>query len=220
MSGGGDPVRTTRRLPRWSPLLASGIALVAAGVFVLLVVFAHVDVPVAGNDSVSNDAGPTSSASPTLVSQVDRLVIPAISVDAPVVAKAVDSDGVMPAPDGPQQVVYYDFSALPGLGGSPGAGGNTVLAGHVDYHDYGPAVFAKLNDLKEGDRITVQLRDGTEYNYATQSNRLFDPSDTSFNEIVSATPEESLTLITCAGTFDSSTHQYDERRIVWAVRIG
>ncbi|MGA2285807.1 MAG: class F sortase [Dehalococcoidia bacterium] len=213
----------SHRLPRWSPLLAAGIALIAAGVFVVLVSFAHVDVPAAGDDSISNGSDSSPAASPTAVPPVvpvDRLLIPAISVDAPVVAKAVDSNGQMPAPDGPQQVVYYDFSALPGLGGSPGAGGNTVLAGHVDYHDYGPAVFAKLNDLKQGDQITVRLRDGTQYTYATQSNRTVNPSATSFNEIVAATPQESLTLITCAGSFDSSTRQYDERRIVWAVRTG
>ncbi len=220
MSGGGGPVRIPRRLPRWSPLLASGIALAAAGVFILLVSLAHVDVPAAGEDAFSNDSVPSPAASPTSVAQVDRLVIPAISLDAPVTPKAVDGDGQMPSPDGPQQVVFYDFSAWPGLGGSPGEGGNTVLAGHVDYHDYGPAVFAKLNDLREGDRITVRLRDGTEYEYTTQSNRVVNPSSTSFDEIVAATPEESLTLITCAGAFDSSTHQYDERRIVWAVRAG
>lgn len=220
MSGGGAPVRTPRRLPRWSPLLASGIALAAAGVFIVLVAFANVDVTVAGNESIANNSGPTPGASATPVAPVDRLVIPAISLDAPVVAKAVDSDGEMPSPDGPQQVVYYDFSALPGLGGSPGAGGNTILGGHVDYHDYGPAVFANLNDLKEGDRITVRLSDGSEYDYGIQSNRIINPAATPFDEIVSATRQESLTLITCAGSFDSSTDQYDERRIVWAVRIG
>jgi len=213
----------SRRPPRWGPLLAAGLALVAAAVFVLLVSFGHVDVPAAGQESIANDPNPSPAASPTPaapVVQVERLVIPAINLDAPVVARAVDGDGQMPSPDGPQQVVYYDFSALPGLGGSPGVGGNTVLAGHVDYHDYGPAVFAKLNDLRQGDQITVRLRDGTQYTYATQSNRIINPSSTHFDEIVAATPEESLTLITCAGSFDSGTDQYNERRIIWAVRIG
>jgi LPXTG-site transpeptidase (sortase) family protein len=197
-----------------------GAALAAASVFILLVSFARVDVPAAGDDTSSNDAASSSVAPLASLAPVDRLVIPAISVDAPVAPKAVDSNGQMPSPDGPQQVVLYDFSAFPGLGGSPGGGGNIVLGGHVDYHDYGPAVFAKLFDLKEGDQITVRLRDGSEYKYVTQSNRIIDASSTPFNEVVAATPEESLTLITCAGVFDPSTHQYDERRIVWAVRVG
>ncbi len=222
MCGGGGP-RIPRRLPRWSPLLASALALAAAGAFVLLVALAHVDDPATGNESISNIAfsspvpSPTSTATPD---PVDRLVIPAIGIDAPVVSRAVDADGRMPSPDGPEQVVYYNFSALPGFGGSPGDGGNTVLAGHVDYHDYGPAVFANLDDLKQGDQITLRLEDGSQYTYSTQSNRVVDPSSTAFNEIVASTPQESLTLITCAGSFNSTTSQYNDRRIVWAVRIG
>jgi sortase (surface protein transpeptidase) len=55
----------------------------------------------------------------------------------------------MPSPVGPQEVIWYDFSALPGMGGRPGDG-NTVLAGHVDY-GVDPAVFWNLRDVKQGD---------------------------------------------------------------------
>jgi LPXTG-site transpeptidase (sortase) family protein len=219
MSGGGGPVPASRRFAAWWVLLAAFVGIAAAVLLVLLIAVGGAGV--AGDDSVSRSDDPiaTDTPAPTPVPVV-QIVIPAISLDAPVVPKAVDADGQMPSPDDPEQVVWYDFSALPGLGGSPGFGGNTVLAGHVDYHGYGAAIFSGLRDLKEGDEITVRLRDGREYKYAAQSNRVVDPSSTRFNEIVASTPEESLTMITCAGDFNPDTREYNERRVVWAVRIG
>ncbi len=152
----------------------------------------------------------------------DHLIIPSINVNAVlsmrVVTAAADGTTEMANPDGPNDVVWYDFSAFPGLGGRPGVGGNTVLSGHVDYHDYGPAIFWDLGKLTAGSQITIQLSDGTSYNYSVQWNRVVDPASTSWNDIVASTPQESLTMITCAGTFDSSTRSYDQRRVVWAVR--
>jgi LPXTG-site transpeptidase (sortase) family protein len=173
-----------------------------------------------GSQSVVVAATATRTATPTPVPPVDRLIIPAIDVDAAVTTRVVADNGEMPSPDGPQQVISYDFSALPGLGGIPGVSGNIVFGGHVDYHDYGPAIFWDLRDLKQGDEITVRLRDGTQYRYATRSNRVVDPAATPFNQFVASTPEESLTVITCAGDFDPETHNYDMRRVVWAVRVG
>ena len=218
MRAGAGLMRRLRRLPRWA-VPPAGLAVLAVCAFLVWVVAFN-----GGDDSGSGFeqaiAAPTETASPTPVADIERLIIPAISVDAPVTPKAVDRDGRMPSPDGPQDVIWYDFSALPGLGGRPGAGGNTILAGHVDYHGYGPAVFWDLRNVKQGDEITVRLRDGNEYKYVTRSNRIVDPAAASFNEIVASTTEESLTVITCAGDFDPATRNYDMRRVVWAVRVG
>ena len=150
----------------------------------------------------------------------DRLLISKIGVDAPMTMRVVGGDGVMQNPEGPKDIAWYDFSAISGLGGRPGVGGNTVVSGHVDYHDYGPAVFWDLQKLDPGDEIVIHLRDGSEYKYSVQWNRTIDPAAISWNEVVAATPQESVTMITCAGTFDSSTRSYDQRRVVWATRVG
>jgi len=150
----------------------------------------------------------------------DRLLISKIGVDAPMTMRVVGNDGVMQNPEGAKDVAWYDFSAISGLGGRPGVGGNTVISGHVDYHDYGPAVFWDLQKLDPGDEIVIHLRDGSEYKYSVQWNRTIDPAAISWNEVVAATPQESVTMITCAGTFDSSTRSYDQRRVVWATRVG
>ncbi len=149
----------------------------------------------------------------------DRLIISKIGVDAPMTMRVVGSDGIMQNPEGPKDVAWYDFSAISGLGGRPGVGGNTVISGHVDYHDYGPAVFWDLQKLDPGDEIIIHLRDGSEYKYSVQWNRTIDPAAISWNDVVAATPQESVTMITCAGSFDSSTRSYDQRRVVWATRV-
>jgi len=218
MRAGAGLMRRLRRLPRWALPPAGVVLLTVCAALVWVVAFNGGDDSGSGFEQAI--AAPTETASPTPVADIERLIIPAISVNAPVTPRTVDRDGRMPSPDGPQDVIWYDFSALPGLGGRPGAGGNTILAGHVDYHGYGPAVFWDLRNVKQGDEITVRLRDGSEYKYTARSNRIVDPAAASFNEIVASTTEESLTVITCAGDFDPATRNYDMRRVVWAVRVG
>lgn len=212
-----DVVGFFRRSPRVASLLGGGVFIVACGLLLGLVAFGG-----AGGGSAFQPSGavPTAAVSPVPASAVERLVIPAISVDAPVITKVVSDDRQMADPDGPQSVVWYDFSAIPGLGGRPGSGGNSVIAGHFDYHDFGPAVFWNLDKLKAGDEIAVRLRDGSEYRYTTMSNRVVEAGAAPWASIVASTRQESVTLITCAGDFDPGTDTYAERRVVWAVRIG
>lgn len=149
----------------------------------------------------------------------DKLVIPKIGVNAPFSYKVVGSNGQMPNPNGPTDVSYYDFSQWPKAGGLPGKGGNVVLAGHVDYIHYGPAVFWRLRELVPGDMITIQMKDGTQYNYKVEFNKQIsaDATGADWSDIVSATADESITLITCGGTFEAG--HYDHRQIVWGRRV-
>lgn len=167
----------------------------------------------------ANGIAGTHPEAPVPGQEGDRLIIAKIGVDAPITMRVVGPDGHMPRPEGPTDVAWYDFSAFQGLGGRPGVGGNTVLSGHVDYRDYGPAVFWDLRKLDVGDEIVIHLSDGSEYKYVVEWNRVVDSSAAVWNDIVAYTPQESVTLITCAGTFDPSTRSYDQRRVVWAVRV-
>jgi LPXTG-site transpeptidase (sortase) family protein len=153
-------------------------------------------------------ATPTPSTAP-----ITSLVIPAAKVDANVVTLSLDGNDAMPAPGNAWDVAWYDFSA------KPGTGSNAVFSGHVDYHDVGAAVFWNLRDLQHGDLVQVQLSDGTVYQYSVDAMDCT-PADTApINLIVGPTMSEVVTLITCCGTFDSSTRQYDKRLIVRADRI-
>jgi LPXTG-site transpeptidase (sortase) family protein len=146
-----------------------------------------------------------------------RLVIPKIGVDAPFSYKVVGTDGQMPNPNGPEDAAYYDFSQWPGLGGLPGKGGNIVVAGHVDYINYGPAVFWRLHELEPGDTVDIQMADGSTVTYKIEFNKQIEVGDADWSGIVDATADESITLITCGGEFEAG--HYNNRQIVWGRKV-
>ena len=146
-----------------------------------------------------------------------RLLIPSIAVDAPFSYKIVPPSGQMPNPNSWDDVAYYDFAQFPDLGGLPGKGGNIVIAGHVDYIRHGPAVFWRLRDLKPGDIVTIRMTDGTVYSYKIEFNKVLDPNTADWSGIVSATADESVTLISCTGVFEAG--HYNHREVAWGRRV-
>ena len=176
---------------------------------------------------------PTPIPEPTAVPQLttlgsgDRLSIPRFGINAPLTYKTVGSNGQMPDPDGSDDVAYYNFANFPGFGGAPGRGGNAVFAGHVDSGhnrcDYGKtpppcaAVLWNLSKVGIGDEISVQIS-GTVYTYrVTSATSVSETAD--WQPIVSATAKESITIITCGGSFNARTHSYDSRQVVKAERV-
>jgi LPXTG-site transpeptidase (sortase) family protein len=155
----------------------------------------------------------------------DRLVIPKAHVNAPITLKVVPAEGgYLASPNGPYDVVFYDFSAWPGIGGYPGIGGNPIFSGHVDYHDCGQgvactAVFWDLDLLSPGDTIEVHLK-GTTYTYRVTGSldMKADDADT-WSQVIKSTAKESITLITCGGDFNRATREYDTRHIVTGERV-
>ncbi|OGO51556.1 MAG: hypothetical protein A2148_01395 [Chloroflexi bacterium RBG_16_68_14] len=158
-------------------------------------------------------AQPTSAPPTQSDAPLARILIPAIEVDAPISIKGTDAAGVMETPNGPWDVAWYDFSAR------PGAGSNAVFSGHVDYVDVGPAVFWRLRELAPEDIVEVRLEDGTVYRYRVAAMDTVEAATADVAKIVGATEQEMATLITCTGTFDASTGQYDKRLIVRAERM-
>lgn len=146
-----------------------------------------------------------------------RLRIPSVGVDAPFTVKVVGGDGQMPNPEGPEDVAWYDFSAWDGIGGLPGGGGNVILAGHIDYINYGPAVFWRLRELQPGDRVQIVMNDGSVAEYAVEFNKVVPASASNWAQIVAATSDESITLITCIGQFTAG--RYTDRQVVWGRRV-
>jgi len=164
-------------------------------------------------------ATPLPAGTPASAAPVARLLIPKFGVDATVVTLGVDNQGIMESPEGPWDVAWYDFSA------HPGAGGNAVFSGHVDWYNIGPgggpggAVFWHLKDLEPGDVIEVHLADGNVYKYRMASRQQVDPNAVDVGSVVGPTEREVITLITCGGTFNRETRHYDQRVIVRAERV-
>ena len=155
-----------------------------------------------------------------------RLRIPAINVDAPIGQQTVPKDGQLGDPEGPGDVVWYNFGANKGLGGVPGAGGNAVFAGHVDRNGYvayagvnylGPGVFFSLDQVAVGDVIEIAAN-GKTLRYAVVWTKQV-PADTDWNLLFSSQVlGDSITVVTCGGDFNYDTHEYTSRLVVRAVR--
>jgi len=212
------------RLSRLSVLvMAVGIAaLIAAGVLFGLSATGIVGngglssgpITVSGFGNFTPEPWTPSPGLPTPdTSPMTRIIIAGAKVDAPLVMLSIDGNGVMQSTSNAYDVAWYDFSAR------PGAGGNAVFSGHVDYHGVGPAVFWNLRDLQPGDLVDVQLADGASYKYSVSALNCLPVSQAPISEIVGPTQSEVVTLITCCGTFDSSTRQYDSRLVVRAQRV-
>jgi len=157
---------------------------------------------------------PAATPGPSLIAAPPvRLLIPAIGVDAPISVKGLRPDAVMDVPDGPEDVAWYNFTARPGMGG------NAVISGHLDYRNYGAAVFWRLKELHEGDIVEVRLADGSVLRYQVSLRLSYDARLAPVPEIVGPTSREVVTLITCGGTFDSGSRSYSQRLVVRAERI-
>src|SRR3990172_5196241 len=145
------------------------------------------------------------------------LSIPSVGVNATIYSRTVGTNGQMGDPGGPWQVIWYDFApSFIGVGGYPGEpGANVVLAGHVDYIGVGPAVFWSIRDLVPGTIVTVYSSTGT-YNYSIQYNEWVDPN-ADFSQYVAQNGQESITLVTCIGSFSGG--HYSNRIVVRGVRV-
>jgi LPXTG-site transpeptidase (sortase) family protein len=160
----------------------------------------------------------------------DQLVIPSlnegdssrcgsVTINASVNVYDVGGDGAMGIPVADCDVVRENFSAFPGYGGYPGSGGTTVLAGHVDYHPHYEAVFWNLRQVQPGTEIDYVNKDGKTIRYSVDwAQAITDPSY-DWAGLAKSSGTESLVLITCDGTFNPDTHEYDRRFVAHATKI-
>ena len=147
-------------------------------------------------------------------SPLARLVIPKISVNAHFVTLGlIAGTNTMDSPKTKDDAGYYDFSPL------PTHGGNTLISGHVDWYTGQTGVFWDLKKLSNGDDIQLVLQDGRTLHYKVTDTELYDADSAPVDEIVGPTPVESLTMITCEGTFDRASAEYNKRRVVRAERV-
>jgi LPXTG-site transpeptidase (sortase) family protein len=139
-----------------------------------------------------------------------RLRIPSIGVDAPVEQVSAKSDGTMGTPTKFGDVAWY----APGQ--KPGAEGNAVFAGHVDNALTTAGVFEHLSSLKKGDYITVADEAGKTLVYRVVSSQSYAANEAPVAQIFAKSGPSQLVLITCAGDWVTSEHQFDQRLVVVA----
>jgi hypothetical protein len=138
----------------------------------------------------------------------ERLLVPAIGVNASVEPLGLDSQGRMATPSRADSAGWYS------PGATPGDVGNAVIDGHLDWTT-GPAVFWRLGRLRHGDEITIMRADGSQAKFAVQSTSVM-PYDASTDSLFTRSGPPSLTLITCSGAWDRQRGTYLQRLVVHA----
>ena len=133
--------------------------------------------------------------------------IPAIGVDARLVAVGLKADGAMQVPD-------FGLAGWYERGPRPGDPGPAVLVGHVDSRS-GPDVFARLRELAPGDRVTVRYASGTRV-FGVERVERHPKTALPVADIWPATSRPLLRLITCGGQFDRRSGHYLDNVVVFA----
>jgi len=182
------------RLRRLLVLLPLAVLLVACG----------------GDDGVEPSATRDGAAAGSaLTSAPDSISIPSIDIDATLTRKQLVPGEPPPSPDGPYDVAIYEAGPeLADLGGSPGEGGNVVLAGEsvalqgcVGAEPPCNAVFVSLRRIEPGAAVDLFWQ-GETFNYQVVARCFVATAD--FDEaLYRRTAEEQLTLITGTGSWDN-----------------
>ncbi|CAM5261445.1 MULTISPECIES: class F sortase [Streptomyces] len=143
-------------------------------------------------------------------SPVQRVRIPAIRVDAPVVQVGLDADGwvAAPPPENPGLAGWFTGAV------SPGEKGTAVVVGHVD-NKQGPAVFYGLGALKKGDQVEVLRQDGKTAVFEIYGVEVFEKNNFPGDRVYGSKGAPELRVITCGGGF-SKQNGYDGNVVVFA----
>lgn len=135
------------------------------------------------------------------------LRIPAIEVSTALIRLGQQAGGEVEVPADPDRAGWFD------LGPVPGDLGSSVILGHVDSID-GPAVFADLGTLRQGQRVTVSLEDGSVAVFGVQSVRLYANEDFPAQDVYGSQDRRELNLVTCGGAYDAARGGYQANVVV------
>ena len=191
----------------------TGVSLIAFGALAIVIaVLAQQHAP-APAPSAAGKIGPAAAKGPRLrQSPPVSVAIPAIGVQSNLLRLGRNEDGTMQVPDLNTQAnlaAWYKYSV------TPGQIGTAVIEGHVDSYE-GPAVFFRLGALKPGNHIDVTLADGVTAVFRVTGVREYVKAEYPANIIYGPSDYAALRLITCGGTFDSTTGHYLSSVVVFA----
>ena len=132
-----------------------------------------------------------------------RVRIPAIGVDAPTTVLGLAADGRIAVPSFREadRIGWYRYSPVPGTSGT------AVLVGHVDTPT-GRAVLYRLGQLRPGDRILIDRRDGSTAVFTVTRVAAYADSAFPVGQVYSLYSPPQLSLITCGHGYDPATHRY------------
>lgn len=104
-------------------------------------------------------------------------------------------------------------------GPAPGEVGPAIIAGHVDSYA-GPAIFYRLDELADGDQVIIETETGASLTFTITGRMQSASAAFPTSDVYANVPRPELRLITCAGTFDTSTRRYSDNLILFASLTG
>ena len=140
------------------------------------------------------------------------LTVPAIGVKTSLIHLGLQANGSLQVPSTTAVAGWYTESPR------PGAVGSAVIAGHVDSKS-GPGVFYWLRNLKAGNKVYVTRADGSVAVFDVTRVDEYQKAAFPTSIVYGATPDAELRLITCGGTFDSTTGHYLSNIIAYATLV-
>jgi LPXTG-site transpeptidase (sortase) family protein len=152
-------------------------------------------------------AVPEATSAP--VAEPVGLTIPAIGVSTSLVRLGLTAAGTLQVPSSTTVAGWYTGSPRPGQTGA------AVIAGHVD-SQAGPAVFFRLRLLRVGELVYVRRADGSLAVFRVTAVQTYLKSQFPTMAVYGPLPDAQLRLVTCGGTFDSTTGHYLSNVVVSA----
>ncbi|MFC9817701.1 class F sortase [Streptomyces virginiae] len=173
--------------------------------------------PLSGQAGGALGAGLPPAHAPVAGSLPQRVDVPSIGIQAPVVSRGLDKDGAIEPPsyDSPGTVGWW------GQGVQPGAAGTALMVGHVDTRSK-PAVFYGLSSAQAGDKVRVVRADGSVAEFTIEDVRVYEraafDAHKAYGPRVAGRAE--LRLVTCGGTYDKAAKEYTANVVVSAYLTG
>lgn len=175
--------------------------------------------------AVTPKASASPSASPPAAAGIARsvpvsLTIPGIGTGgcSPGVSNATvvpegTTDGALDVPPLSGSAAY-DVGWWDG-GHTPGQDGPAVLVSHVNSAAMGNLTFACLSQMSKGMTAIITLADGAKVTFTVYATQEVLKTAFPTDAVYGMTSDPELRLITCGGTFDSSTGHYTDNLVIY-----
>ena len=140
-----------------------------------------------------------------------RIEASSIGVSAPIDPLGLNADGSLAVPKDFRRAGYYTGRPI------PGEIGPAIIVAHVDSKS-GPAAFARLREIRSGAEVVVTRADGSRIVFVVDRVERHPKNAFPTAAVYGPTPDATLRLITCGGSFDRASGHYRDNYIAFAHR--
>jgi sortase (surface protein transpeptidase) len=138
-----------------------------------------------------------------------RIDVASIGASAAIDPLGLNRDGSLAVPKDFRRAGYYTGRSL------PGEIGPAIIVAHVGSRS-GPAVFARLSQIRPGAEVVVTRADKSRLVFIIDRLERHPKNAFPSEAVYGPTPDATLRLITCGGTFDQSTGHHRDNFIAFA----